>query len=112
MTMNDLATKDCTDCKGGVPPLQGHTLTDLLDQINGWTVVREHHIQKEFSFKDFADALAFVNHVGAIAEDQGHHPDIYLTWGRVMVKLWTHKIEGLGESDFIMAAKVDRVPLA
>ena len=110
--MTDLATKKCADCTDGGSPLQGRELTDLLDQVHGWTVVRDHHIQKEFTFKDFAGALEFVNRVGGIAEDQGHHPDIYLAWGRVMVKLWTHKIEGLAESDFIMAAKVDRLPLA
>ena len=108
--MTELAQKTCIPCKGGVPPLRGRELTDLLDQVNGWTVVREHHMQKEFKFPDFAKALDFVNKVGAIAEEQGHHPDVYLAWGRVEIKLWTHKIDGLTESDFIMAAKVDQVP--
>jgi len=108
--MTQLAEKKCVPCKGGVPTLKGKDLTDLLHQVNGWTVVREHHLQKEFRFPDFAKALEFVNRVGDIAEEQGHHPDIYLAYGRVDVKLWTHKIDGLTESDFIMAAKVDQVP--
>jgi 4a-hydroxytetrahydrobiopterin dehydratase len=93
-----------------VPPLSGTQLTDLLEQVNGWTVVREHHVQKTFEFPDFATALAFVDRVGELAEDQGHHPDIYLAWGKVEIKVWTHKIDGLTESDFIMAAKIDRIP--
>ncbi len=108
--MTELAEKTCVACRGGVPPLAGGDLTNLLDQVNGWTVVRDHHVQKEFRFSDFAGALAFVNRVGAIAEEQGHHPDVYLAWGRAEIKLWTHKIDGLTESDFIMAAKIDRLP--
>ena len=107
--MTELAEKTCVGCRGGVPPLMGSDLTDLLDQVSGWTVVRDHHVQKEFSFPDFAGALEFVNRVGAIAEEQGHHPDVYLAWGRAEIKLWTHKIDGLTESDFIMAAKIDRL---
>jgi 4a-hydroxytetrahydrobiopterin dehydratase len=74
-----------------------------------WKVAENHHILREFKFPDFAQALAFVNKVGAIAEEQGHHPDIFLTWGRAEVKTWTHKINGLTESDFILAAKIDRL---
>jgi 4a-hydroxytetrahydrobiopterin dehydratase len=108
--MTELAQKVCVPCKGGIPPLAGRELTSLLDQVHGWTVVGEHHIQKEFKFTNFAKALEFVNLVGALADEQGHHPDIYLAWGKVEIKLWTHKIDGLTESDFIMAAKIDKLP--
>jgi 4a-hydroxytetrahydrobiopterin dehydratase len=90
--------------------LAGRELTSLLGQVHGWTVVGEHHIQKEFTFPNFVKALEFVNRVGAVAEEQGHHPDVYLAWGKVEIKLWTHKIDGLTESDFIMAAKTDKLP--
>jgi 4a-hydroxytetrahydrobiopterin dehydratase len=108
--MIELAQKVCVPCRGGVPPLAGRELTTLLDQVHGWTVVGEHHIQKSFSFPNFVTALEFVNRVGAVAEEQGHHPDIYLAWGKVEIKLWTHKIDGLTESDFIMAARIDKAP--
>ena len=80
-------------------------------QVPGWRGNEEHHITKTFTFPDFRQALAFVNRVGEVAEEQGHHPDIYLAWGKVEIKLWTHKIDGLTESDFIMAAKIDRLAL-
>jgi 4a-hydroxytetrahydrobiopterin dehydratase len=108
--MTELAQKVCVPCRGGIPPLAGRELTSLLDQVHGWTVVGEHHIQKEFKFTNFAKALEFVNLAGALADEQGHHPDIYLAWGKVEIKLWTHKIDGLTESDFIMAAKIDKLP--
>ena len=104
----DLASKQCVPCRGGVPPLQGDEIARLLDQLGeGWEVVDEHHLQKEYAFPDFAEALAFTNRVGAIAEEQGHHPDIDLAWGRVGLTIWTHKIDGLTESDFVFAAKTD-----
>lgn len=102
-----LSEKTCVPCRGGVPPLRGSELDSLSSQIKDWTVVSEHHLTKQFKFSDFASALDFVNKIGAVAEDQGHHPDLYLAWGKVEVKLWTHKIDGLTESDFIMAAKID-----
>ena len=108
--MNELSTKTCVPCRGGVPPLAGRELTSLLDQVHGWTVVGEHHIQKAYTFPNFVKALDFVNRVGAVAEEQGHHPDVYLTWGKVEIKTWTHKIDGLTESDFIIAAKIDKLP--
>ncbi|MBI3872901.1 MAG: 4a-hydroxytetrahydrobiopterin dehydratase [candidate division Zixibacteria bacterium] len=108
--MTELSQKTCIPCRGGVPPLKGAELRALAVQIAGWTVVDEHHLRKEFTFSNFATALAFTNRVGTLAEEQGHHPDIYLAWGKVEVKLWTHKIDGLTESDFIMAAKIDRLP--
>ena len=89
------------------PHLQG--LEALREQLgNGWEVVDGHHLSKEFGFKNFADALAFVNRVGEVAEAQNHHPDVYLAWGKVRVEVWTHKIDGLTESDFIFAAKADQ----
>jgi 4a-hydroxytetrahydrobiopterin dehydratase len=77
--------------------------------VQGWDVVSEHHITKTFTFPDFRTALDFVDRVGETAEQEGHHPDIFLTWGKVEIKIWTHKIDGLTESDFIMAAKIDRL---
>jgi 4a-hydroxytetrahydrobiopterin dehydratase len=108
MSETDLAEKDCVPCKGGVPPLKGRSLEAFLQRVPEWKAVDEHHINRTLTFPDFKQALVFVNRVGAIAEEQGHHPDIYLTWGKVDITLWTHKIDGLTESDFIMAAKIDR----
>ena len=106
--MSNLADKECIPCKGGVPPLRGQALADLDRQIGGgWEVINEHHLEKEFRFKNFREALAFTNKVGELAEANNHHPDIYLAWGRVKVTIWTHKIDGLTESDFVMAAKMD-----
>ena len=107
-TMSDLASKKCVPCKGGVPPLEGQALADLQAALGGgWEVVDGHHLSKQFTFDDFAGALALTNRIGAVAEAEGHHPDIYLAWGQVAVKIWTHKIDGLTESDFILAAKID-----
>lgn len=107
--MSDLAAKTCIPCRGGVPALKGNELAHLQKQVPLWQVVREHHLTREFKFPDFRKALDFTNRVGEVAEEQGHHPDILLTWGRVEITLWTHKIEGLTESDFIMAAKIDKL---
>jgi 4a-hydroxytetrahydrobiopterin dehydratase len=107
--MSDLASKTCVPCRGGVPPLAGKELEDLAKQVPQWKVVDAHHISREFKFQDFRQALTFVNKVGEIAEEQGHHPDILLTWGKASVTTWTHKINGLTESDFILAAKIDKL---
>ena len=104
-----LADKQCVPCRGGVPPLKGKELEVLLRNVPQWTAPNEHHLHREFRFPDFQQALDFVNRVGAVAEEQGHHPDMLLSWGKVAVTLWTHKIDGLTESDFIMAAKIDRL---
>ena len=104
-----LADKFCAPCRGGVPPLTGKELKQFHDQLPKWKVVNEHHLQREYRFPDFKQALDFVNRVGAVAEEQGHHPDILLSWGKAEVTLWTHKVDGLTESDFIMAAKIDRL---
>jgi 4a-hydroxytetrahydrobiopterin dehydratase len=82
----------------------------LMEQLDGWSF-EQGHLAKSYSFADFAGALEFVNRIGAIAEEQSHHPDIYMTWGKVSVEIWTHKIDGLTESDFILAAKFDEVPV-
>jgi len=105
--MSSLAAKTCVPCRGGIPPLKGKELTDLQKQVPDWKVVNEHHLARSFKFPDFKKALEFVNRVGALAEEQGHHPDILLAWGKAEITIWTHKIDGLTESDFIMAAKID-----
>jgi 4a-hydroxytetrahydrobiopterin dehydratase len=100
---------DCVPCKGGVPPLEGAELDGLLDSLgNGWQVVGGHHLEKEFRFRNFREALEFTNRVGDLAEQQRHHPDIFLAWGVVRLTIWTHAIDGLTESDFVFAAKADR----
>ncbi len=102
-----LAKETCVPCRGGVPALHGEALQALADELGGgWQVVDEHHLEKAFVFPDFAQALAFTNRVGAIAEEQGHHPDIHLAWGSVRVMIWTHAIDGLTRSDFVLAAKI------
>ena len=108
--MTELAQQTCVPCKGGVPPLKGEELANLARQVRGWKVLEDHHIAKSFDFPDFVSGLKFVNAIGAIAEEQGHHPDIVLRWGSVTVTIWTHKIDGLTESDFILAAKIDKIP--
>jgi 4a-hydroxytetrahydrobiopterin dehydratase len=107
--MTDLASKTCVPCRGNIPPLAGKDLDALASQVPEWKVVDGHHISRDFKFPDFVQALAFVNKVGVIAEEQGHHPDILLSWGKVSVTTWTHKINGLTESDFILAAKIDKI---
>ena len=107
--MNDLAKQNCIPCKGGIPPLKGAKLDDLMEKLkNDWKIIEEHHLEKEYLFKNFKEALDFTIKVGELAENQDHHPDIFLTWGKVKVTIWTHKINGLTESDFIFAAKTDR----
>jgi 4a-hydroxytetrahydrobiopterin dehydratase len=105
--MANLASRTCVPCRGGVPPLRGEEIKELLAELNGWEVVREHHLVKSYTFKDFREALEFVNRVGQLAEEQGHHPDICFGWGRAELTIYTHKIDGLSESDFILAAKID-----
>ncbi len=110
--MSSLADKTCVPCRGGVQPLKGKDLAaihQLLSEFAQWNVVNEHHIVRNYKFPDFLSALAFVNKVGAVAEEQGHHPDILLGWGKVEITTWTHAVDGLTESDFILAAKIDRL---
>jgi 4a-hydroxytetrahydrobiopterin dehydratase len=107
--MTELAAKTCEPCRGGTPPLAGEPLQALAKQVPQWKVVDAHHLIRAFTFPDFRQALTFVNKVGELAETQGHHPDILLSWGKAEVTTWTHKINGLTESDFILAAKIDKL---
>ena len=106
MSAINLAEKHCVPCRGGVPPLAGKELSDLASQLPDWNVVEQHHLERTFKFPDFKSALAFVNRVGDVAEAEAHHPDICFGWGSAKVTLFTHKISGLTESDFILAAKI------
>lgn len=108
----NLAQKKCIPCSGGVPALQGEELRKLAAELPAWKVIREHHIEREYAFPDFKAALDFVVRVGALAEEEGHHPDLELSWGRVGVRIFTHKIDGLTESDFILGAKIERLHAA
>ena len=106
----DLSKKHCTPCKGGEPPLKGDLLLKLYRQLgDGWKIIDEHHLEKEIRFKNFREALLFTNKIGELAEKEGHHPDILLSYGKVKIQIWTHKINGLSESDFILAAKCDHI---
>ncbi len=102
-----LTQKKCGPCEAGTPPLKPGEFKPFMAQISGWDIEVNRYLAKEFTFKDFQSALDFVNVIGSIAEEEGHHPDLYLTWGKVGVKLFTHKINGLSENDFILAAKID-----
>ena len=105
----DLADKSCVPCKGGVPPLSASEIQPLIQKLDGWEVENNHKLIKSYKFKNFTDPVKFVNAIGEVAEAEGHHPDLYVRWGEVRVYLWTHKVDGLTESDFIMAAKIDKV---
>jgi 4a-hydroxytetrahydrobiopterin dehydratase len=105
----ELAEKSCVPCRGGVPPLTHEEIERLLPQIPQWQALNDHHLSRTYTFPDFRAALDFVNRAGAVAEEQGHHPDLHLSWGKVGVEIWTHKVNGLTESDFILAAKFDRL---
>lgn len=107
--MTDLAERQCVPCRGGVPPMKGDELKEFSAQLQGWQVVNEHHLQRLFEFKNFRETLNFVNRVGELTEDQGHHPDICFGWGKADITIWTHKIDGLTESDFVLAAKIDKL---
>lgn len=108
--MSELAKLECTPCKAGVAPLKGEAIASLLERLGGgWQVVDGHHLEKEYRFKDFRGALDFTTRVGELAEAVGHHPDIYLAWGKVRLIIFTHKIGGLHETDFIFAAKADEL---
>jgi len=107
--MSDLANRECVPCRGGVPPMKGAEINEFSSQIHEWEVVNEHHLKKTFRFKNFRETLDFVVRVGELAEEQGHHPDICFGWGKAEITIWTHKIDGLTESDFVLAAKIDRL---
>ncbi|WP_454064086.1 4a-hydroxytetrahydrobiopterin dehydratase [Candidatus Nitrospira salsa] len=104
-----LADNDCVPCKGGISALKPAEVQELLGQLGkGWELNSNDHLERLYTFPNFAEALAFVNRVGEVAEAEGHHPDLYLAWGKCKIEIWTHKINGLTESDFFMAAKADR----
>jgi len=107
--MSNLSKKKCTPCRGGIPPLAEGEINQHLTRLKGWSVVDNHHLLKVLTFPDFKSALAFVNQVGEIAEEENHHPNINFTWGKVEISIWTHKIDGLHENDFILAAKIDTI---
>ncbi len=108
-TACSLADKSCVPCQGGVPPLPPSEIAPLAEELSSaWSVVEDHHLEANFTFADFATALAAANALGAIAEEQWHHPDLLVAWGKLGVTLWTHKIDGLSEADFVLAAKFDR----
>lgn len=107
--MSELAERQCVPCRGGVPPMKGEQLNEMSSQLPEWQVVNEHHLQRSYRFQDFRESLDFVNRVGELAEEQGHHPDICFGWGKADITIWTHKIDGLTESDFVLAAKIDKL---
>lgn len=104
-----LADQTCVPCKGGVPPMERREAEALLRELDdGWALNAEGHLERTYGFSNFVDAMAFANRVGDIAEEQNHHPDLHVSWGKCTVEIWTHKIKGLTESDFYFAAKADR----
>jgi 4a-hydroxytetrahydrobiopterin dehydratase len=105
--MSRLAEKRCVPCRGGVPPLTAEQIAPYAQELPDWKVVEEHHVAKTFLFRNFKEALDFVDRIGAVAEAEAHHPDLCLSWGKVDVQIFTHKIRGLTESDFVLAAKID-----
>lgn len=110
--MTALADKKCVPCRGDVPALKRPAIEVFHKDIPAWSVINDHELHRIFKFADFKQALDFVNQIGSVAEEEGHHPDILLAWGKVEVTIWTHKIDGLTESDFILAAKIDRACVA
>lgn len=107
--MTELAERECVPCRGGVPPMNADEIQRLLSQLTGWEAVADHHLRKQYKFGNFRETLDFVNRVGELAETQGHHPDICFGWGKAEITIWTHKIDGLTESDFVLAAKIDKL---
>jgi len=103
-----LADRTCVPCEEGAAPLSAARIRPLFAELDGWTVVDDHHLEKNFKFRNFVTALDFVNRIGAIAEQESHHPDVMLAWGRVVLQIWTHSVDGLSEADFVLAAKADR----
>jgi 4a-hydroxytetrahydrobiopterin dehydratase len=110
MAETELADRECVACTSDEEPLDGAELIELFEALDRdvWEVVDEHHLEGTYAFEDFRDALEFTKEVGELAEEEFHHPDIHLSWGEVGIELWTHKIDGLRETDFVMAARMDR----
>jgi len=107
--MTDLAERQCVPCRGGVPAMKGAEVEKLAAQVPGWQVENEHHLSRNYQFSNFRETLDFVNRIGELAEAQGHHPDICFGWGKAEVSIWTHQIDGLTESDFVLAAKINKL---
>lgn len=104
----DLLSRHCTHLPEGTPPLSGEALASYREAVDSrWKLSDDDHLEAEFSFPDFAAALAFTNEVGALAEAEDHHPEITLTWGKVQVRVWTHTVGGVSPNDFILAARID-----
>ncbi len=108
-TMSDLADQKCIPCHGGTPPLTADQIATFSPQVPDWRVENAHNLRRKYTFPNFLEALSFVNRVSELAEEQGHHPDISFGWGYAELTIWTHAIDGLTESDFILAAKIDRL---
>jgi 4a-hydroxytetrahydrobiopterin dehydratase len=105
-----LADRVCVPCRGGIPPLKGEMLLRYQNELSGdWKLIDEQRLEKTYKFKNFREALDFTVRIGELAESVGHHPDIFLAWGQVKLTVWTHKIQGLSEADFVLAAKADRL---
>jgi 4a-hydroxytetrahydrobiopterin dehydratase len=109
MVMSEGSARRDGPRQGQAGPLRGDAITALLRQLDGWEVINEHHLSKEYRFPDFVTALAFVNRIGELAEAESHHPDLSLSWGKVGIQLWTHTVDGLGEKDFALAAQIDEL---
>ena len=114
--MDDLADKKCIPCEGGIPNFDLNEIHKYLKMVDGWEVKSDeneiYYLIKEFKFKDFKESQSFINKVGEIAETEGHHPDIWFGWGYAKIKIFTHSINGLHESDFVLAAKIDQISSA
>lgn len=108
--MSDLHEKHCVACEGGVKPLEGVDLTPLLSEIPGWALIDGKKIAREYTLRNFSEAITFVFEVAKIAEDEGHHPDIKISFNKVTLELWTHAAQGLTQNDFIVAAKINKLP--
>lgn len=107
-----LKDKHCIPCQGGIPPLNLQESQTFLDQLaKGWDINNAGHLYKNYEFSNFIDAMNFANKIAQVAEQEGHHPDLFISWGACKVEIWTHKIHGLTESDFILAAKIDEISL-
>jgi 4a-hydroxytetrahydrobiopterin dehydratase len=108
-----LSKESCVPCRGGVPPLPEAEAEELRRQLaEGWEIVAGHHLRRELSFPDFSGSLAFANRIGVLADEQGHHPDLLVSWGKLRIELWTHAIDGLTRSDFVLASKIDALTAA
>ncbi len=107
--MTDFTKKHCEPCRGGIPPLTKEEIKERMAQLEEWEVKDDHHLIRSFAFPNFKLALDFINKVGQIAEQEGHHPEFCFTWGKVTISIWTHKIDGLHDNDFILAAKINSI---